>query len=76
MTILTDKEIEVCIEFIKTKGVSNCTAIIADNLFVTKSTVKTHINSIYQKLLVNNQSELMYILLTTKEWKKTKWQKK
>ena len=61
---LTPKEIEVCEEFIKTKGVTNCTKIIAKNMFVEQSTIKTHINSIYQKLLVGNQSELMYFLLT------------
>lgn len=61
---LTPKEIEVCEQFIKTKGVTNCTKIIAKNMFVEISTVKTHIGSIYQKLLVNNQTELMYFLLT------------
>jgi len=61
---LTSKEIEVCEEFIKTKGIKNCAHIIAKNMFVEVSTIKTHIVSIYQKLLVNNQAELMYFLLT------------
>lgn len=60
---LTPKEIEVCEQFIKTKGVKNCVKIIAEKMFVEVSTIKTHITSIYQKLLVNNQAELMYTLL-------------
>ena len=61
---LTPKEIEVCEQFIKSRGVKNCTSIIAKEMFVEISTIKTHIENIYHKLLVNNQAELMYILLT------------
>lgn len=61
---LTPKEIEVCEQFIKSRGVKNCTSIIAKDMFVEISTIKTHIQAIYQKLLVNNQTELMYVLLT------------
>ena len=67
---LTPKEIEACEQFIKTKGVTNCTKIIAKNMFVEVTTTKTHIGSIYQKLLVNNQTELMYTLLTNSWYNK------
>ena len=62
--LLSPKEIEVCEEFIKSKGVTNCTSLIAKKMFIEKSTIKAHMNSIYQKLLVGSQSELMYVLLT------------
>lgn len=59
---LTQKEIEICVSFLKNKSDFKK---IAEEKRISLTTVKTHINSIYLKLLINNKSELTHMLLTT-----------
>ncbi|MBS6552923.1 MAG: helix-turn-helix transcriptional regulator [Clostridium sp.] len=62
---LTKKEIEVCKCLIDSKGMFNRKEI-AFALGLCFSTVNTHLNSIYGKLLINSKAELVYLLCTDK----------
>ena len=57
---LTNREIDVCKSFVSNKG--NTNAIGAD-LTMQPCTVRTHLTSIYLKLMVNSKVELMHYLL-------------
>lgn len=57
---LTERELEVC-NLIK-KGVLEYNDIAA-KLFVSKTTIQTHINNIFQKLKIHSMKELVYYLL-------------
>lgn len=62
---LTHRQKEVCLAFVKSKGI-NVLEYISDELGIAKTTVRTHINDIYNTLLVNSQVQLMYYLLIKK----------
>lgn len=53
---LTDREIEILERFVKGYSKSE----IADNLFISRFTVETHIKNIYSKLHVHSQTEAVY----------------
>lgn len=72
---LTEREIEFCEEFIRAKGRKGWQNVVAATMGISEKTVDSHKNSSFQTLLVNNVTELMYLLLTTKEWRYTKWDK-
>lgn len=72
---LSDRQIEFCEEFIKAKGVSNWQEIISQKMTIAISTVKTHKSDVFTALCVNSQTELMHTLLTTKDWRLTKWER-
>ena len=55
---LTEREIEI----IKLIAKGYATKEIADNLFISDSTVKTHRKNIFKKLNINNVSELLKIV--------------
>ena len=57
---LTERELEVC-NLIK-KGVLEYKEIAA-KLFVSKTTIQTHINNIFLKLKVHSLKELVYYLV-------------
>ena len=59
--LLTSKETEV-LEMVA-KGASN--KQIADKLFVKEVTVKTHLNSIFKKLKVENRTQAVLLALQT-----------
>lgn len=57
---LTEREKEVC------KSIKNGILSydkIAENLFISKTTIKTHITNIFQKLHIHSFPELVYILM-------------
>ena len=72
---LSDRQIEFCEEFIKAKGVSNWQEIISEKMGIAISTVKTHKSDVFTALCVNSQTELMHTLLTTEDWRLTKWER-
>ena len=59
---LTQRQKEVCIAFANSKGIKPI-EYISNKLGIAKTTVKTHINDIFTKLLVDSQVQLMYYLL-------------
>lgn len=60
---LTHRQKEICISFIKSKG-TNPIEFISKDLNIKKTTVRTHFTDIYNLLLINSRTELMYYLLT------------
>jgi len=72
---LTEREIEFCKEFIRAKGRKGWQNVVATRMGISEKTVNSHKNNLLQTLLVNNVTELMYLLLTTNEWKYTEWDK-
>ena len=59
---LTYRQKEVCVAFVKSKGV-NVIEFIAKTLSIKQSTVRTHLSDIYTALLLESQVQLMYYLL-------------
>lgn len=59
---LTQRQKEVCLAFVKSKGVKPI-EYISEALKIAPTTVRTHINDIYTALLINSQVQLMYYLL-------------
>lgn len=59
---LTTREIEVTTKLIQGSSYQE----IADELFLSKATIKTYINRVYKKVDVNNKVELIHQLLSNK----------
>lgn len=68
---LSPKEIEVCKMVLKFEGKAT-NKEIADAMTLSTSTIMTHFNNIYQKLLISSKTELIYYLMTHCGWNNPK----
>lgn len=59
---LTYRQKEVCVAFVKSKGI-NVLDFISKELGIARTTTRTHLNDIFTKLLIDSQVQLMYYLL-------------
>lgn len=62
ISLLTKKEYEIA----KTYSECNSLQELADRLFISRNTVKTHLANIYSKLSINSRAELMILLFQKK----------